>query len=706
MKSILTLIVTCLFIGFLNTDTTVQGTITDATTGDKVFAATVQFFQAGELIAGTTTNSDGFFRLFIEPGTYDIQVDYTGYPTKMLYNVVVKSETINTVDVQLNADSSLEDLSLDEVVVTEYKVPVVEMDKTTSGAVITGEDVRKFATKEISSVAATTSGTTTAKDAGAVTVRGTRSGATDVYVDGIRTPVEATKSKSSPRSTPPAVREEAAEPLPEITLSYDTETYEEKIESRPYSDEDAVLKEIEKSGGIKLELTEESTAAKTITEPPIKVEKAGQLTAGEWRDLDNWTFWNNLMGDPTFSKMRTHWDFHPNHRYSVFFNDQEERPIADLRVSLVNSEGVTVWEGRTDNSGKAELWGNFYGGSERHFELIATHEGQQYTFQPASFEQNQNLFKLPVDCKPRDQVDLAFVVDATGSMSDEINYLKAEMSDVIQRVKEDNATLKINTASVFYRDEGDDYVTQSSPFTPNTRTTSGFIQMQSAAGGGDYPEAVHTALEVAIDSLAWSDDALSRILFLVLDAPAHNNPKVLTSLHQSVKKAAAKGIKIIPITASGINKKTEFLMKFFAMGTNGTYVFITNHSGIGNHHIEATAESYNVEPLNDLMVRLILENTEYETCEQVDKLTAKQIQKHIKSETKNGQKVKGLDFKISYFPNPAENRFFLNLEKAVDLLIISSTNGHEVKRLGPLTSGRTGVDLSTFVAGYLCVAVC
>jgi len=42
------------------------------------------------------------------------------------------------------------------------------------------------------------------------------------------------------------------------------------------------------------------------------------------------------------------------------------------------------------------------------------------------------------------------------------------------------------------------------------------------------------------------------------------------------------------------------------MGTNGTYVFITNHSGVGNEHIEATVGEYQVEKLKDLIARLII----------------------------------------------------------------------------------------------------
>ena len=91
----------------------------------------------------------------------------------------------------------------------------------------------------------------------------------------------------------------------------------------------------------------------------------------------------------------------------------------------------------------------------------------------------------------------------------------------------------------------------------------------------------------------------------MLDAPPHYEPEVIVKLHESILKAAEKGIKVIPVTASGINKETEFLMRFFSITTNGSYVFITDDSGVGDDHLEPTVGDYQVEFLNNLMVRLI-----------------------------------------------------------------------------------------------------
>ena len=203
------------------------------------------------------------------------------------------------------------------------------------------------------------------------------------------------------------------------------------------------------------------------------------------------------------------------------------------------------------------------------------------------------------------KADIAFVVDATGSMGDEIGFLKSDLLDILGRATDRHPDLAMRTAALFYRDEGDDYLTRHSDFSANASATINFIQKQQADGGGDYPEAVHTALERMLQDLSWDESARTRLAFLILDAPAHHETHVISSLQKSVTACARQGIRLVPVAASGVDKNTEFMLRFFAITTGGTYVFLTNDSGVGNDHIEATVGDYEVEQLNELMIRLI-----------------------------------------------------------------------------------------------------
>jgi len=335
--------------------------------------------------------------------------------------------------------------------------------------------------------------------------------------------------------------------------------------------------------------------------------EAGLITAAEWNDLDHWNFWEDLLTGEEYSKQPDYWSFHNENRISVLLKDTNGKPVYDISIRLERN-GTIVWESKTDNFGRAEL----FVGLEQKTQLGNLDEYELFIDSQVSaapiktFDEGINELGFGGVPVVSDKVEVGFVVDATGSMSDELEFLKKDLQEVISRVENEAPNLDILTGTVFYRDVDDDYVVRHSGFTKDIQTTLNFIKAQNADGGGDFPEAVHTALNTAMNELQWSNSTKTRIAFLLLDAPPHYNQSVIKDLHESILKAAKNGIKLIPVTASGIDKDTEFLMRFFSITTNGTYVFITDDSGIGNDHLEASVGQYEVEKLNDLMVRLIL----------------------------------------------------------------------------------------------------
>lgn len=327
----------------------------------------------------------------------------------------------------------------------------------------------------------------------------------------------------------------------------------------------------------------------------------GVLTAGEWNDLNNWDFWNNLLNNQEYYEDVNKWNLKEIKRYSFVVADKNNSLVANAEICLLSGK-VEVWKTKTDNKGKATLW------SDLDLDGLTAQvkfEDTEVIVDAIEYAQGVNKVHLNKPIENKKIIDIYFAVDATGSMGDEINYLKAELNNVIKRIKQNNPSLEMRFGSVFYRDEGDEYVTRPFTFTNDETSLISFISSQSANGGGDFPEAVHSALDVAITQNSWNDNASARIMFLLLDAPPHYTQDVISSLELNLIKAAEKGIKIIPITASGIDKSTEYLMRSFAILTNGTYVFITDDSGVGNDHLEPTIGKFEVEKLNDLMVRLV-----------------------------------------------------------------------------------------------------
>lgn len=352
--------------------------------------------------------------------------------------------------------------------------------------------------------------------------------------------------------------------------------------------------------------------------------EAGIVTAGEWNDLENWDFWVDLMtqqgnGAMDYWKIPSYWGLYTDDRFAVRVADAQDNPVCGAKVELLvqdSGDYSVEWTAISDNRGSAELWYNYLGN-------MVTDEVREFRVRVNGVISDQEILPvwigadtLTVNHIVAEQVpvsgsaDIAFIVDATGSMGDEIKFLKDDLTDIIAKVSGNFSGVSLRTAALFYRDDGDAYLTRADNFTEDHTRTVEFISKQSARGGGDYPEAVHTALERALQELSWETGNRARLAFLLLDAPPHYEVEVVGKVRRLIKQYAAAGIKIIPIGASGIDKKTEFLLRYMSMFTDGTYVFITDDSGVGDSHIVPSVGPYQVELLNKILERLILEYVE------------------------------------------------------------------------------------------------
>ena len=338
---------------------------------------------------------------------------------------------------------------------------------------------------------------------------------------------------------------------------------------------------------------------------------AGLLTAGEVNDFAKWHLWNTYL-QSSVNHQKT-WQLAPLHRYTVQLTNRHGYPIASRAVSLTDKNGNTLFQAVTDNTGKAELWLHLTGKNEPINGLQIRLDDQ---IQAAKeWNEGLNTFVLDELCEESDQVDVMFVFDATGSMGDELRYLQAEMKDVIARAKEATGGLNIRTGAVVYRDHVyDEYLTRISRLTDDIAVTQTFIDKQEANGGGDYPEAVPEALMAALNSGGWNENARTRIAFLILDAPCHEDSATLALLHDQILNAAALGVRIVPVVCSGLGESGEYLLRAISLATNGTSFFLTDDSGIGHSHLKPTTDSLKVEHLNDMLVRTIAEFSYMPSC--------------------------------------------------------------------------------------------
>jgi Mg-chelatase subunit ChlD len=233
---------------------------------------------------------------------------------------------------------------------------------------------------------------------------------------------------------------------------------------------------------------------------------------------------------------------------------------------------------------------------------------QEHSWNPWGLDIGQNTVRpTRVERRPRSPRrarDHGFLVDAPRSRGGEIAFIQSELKDIVRRVRAVEPDLDIRMSVVFYRDRGDAFITKSLPFTRNADEAVAFISGTTADGGGDFPEDMNAGLE-AMMRQRWSRDAVPQMLFLLADAPPQQYAGQDYTYHEAIQDAAASGIAIYPVAASGVDKPTEFLFRAMAVMTGGKYVFLTDDSGVGNSHEEPDITGYTVEKLNDLMVREI-----------------------------------------------------------------------------------------------------
>jgi len=160
----------------------IQGKVSDADTGEGLPFANVTIKVAGTTVGGQT-DFDGYYSIKPVPGgSYDVETNYVGYSSQITKGVLVVADKTTFLDIKMGTESEL----LDEIVIVEYKVPLIEQDKTSTGSTVTKEDIENLPTRNVNSIASTSAGVYQSDEGGSVNIKGSRSDATEYFIDGIR----------------------------------------------------------------------------------------------------------------------------------------------------------------------------------------------------------------------------------------------------------------------------------------------------------------------------------------------------------------------------------------------------------------------------------------------------------------------------------------------------------------------------------------
>jgi hypothetical protein len=172
--------------------------------------------------------------------------------------------------------------------------------------------------------------------------------------------------------------------------------------------------------------------------------------------------------------------------------------------------------------------------------------------------------------KPR--VEVAFVLDSTGSMGGLIEGAKQKIWSIANSIIAQKPTPEVRIGLLTYRDRGDEYVTKRFDLTDDIDTVFRNLQSFQADGGGDDPESVNQALHEAVTDFTWSADRkVLKIIFLVGDYPPHMDYAGDVKYPLTCREAARREI-IIDTVQCGEVEETARVWQDIARRAEGSYV--------------------------------------------------------------------------------------------------------------------------------------
>lgn len=214
------------------------------------------------------------------------------------------------------------------------------------------------------------------------------------------------------------------------------------------------------------------------------------------------------------------------------------------------------------------------------------------------------------------KIDVVFVLDTTGSMSDLIQTAKEKIWSIATTMSSAQQTPDIRIGLVAYRDRSDAYVTKVVDLSDDLDSVYATLMDFQADGGGDTPESVNKALYDAVHAMSWSEqDQAYKVIFLVGDAPPHMDYNEV-QYPEIVASALEKGIVVNTIQCGDIESAVQPWTQIAALGQGNFFQVEQSGSAV------AYTTPYD-EKIAELSARLDDTRLYYGTEEEKEKMAEK-----------------------------------------------------------------------------------
>lgn len=354
---------------------------------------------------------------------------------------------------------------------------------------------------------------------------------------------------------------------------------------------------------------EEVSAGVAIAPAPQQVLA---LKAGEIDDNADWDDYLLFRRDFMQQQFYDVHDVDVTGRHIINVTYDDGLPVLGARVRVYAGQRL-VSDTRTYATGQTLFFPNAtrQGQREDRFQVVVEKDGDEADFMLNTNETNEWFVTLPGKGQTLQdpiRLDVMFLIDATGSMADEIEELESNILSISAQIDEFPAQVQTRYGMVTYRDRGDEYITRVYDFTPDVREFQDELSGVRAEGGGDNPESLNEGLHDALHRAEWRVEDTVSLMFLVADAPPHLDYANDYDYAEEMVEAARLGVKIHPIASSGLDPQGEYIFRQLGQYTMGHFIFLAYEGDQGEYVREDLAagdQDFSVAALDELVVRLI-----------------------------------------------------------------------------------------------------
>ena len=333
------------------------------------------------------------------------------------------------------------------------------------------------------------------------------------------------------------------------------------------------------------------------------------LKAGFADDNKQFNLFINFL--EKFKTTAAHIDLNIKERITLTVKDKNGRsiPNADIVILADNKEIAT---GKTYADGTFLFFPSIYPEVFTFKAIVSKDTAKNDLALDRQGSRNKEIILDITQTKENDiPLDVVFIMDTTGSMGEEIQRLKNTI-EIINLNLAGESKNQVQFGMVLYRDKKEAYVTKVIPLTSDLEKFKKELNKVDAAGGGDYPEDLQSALKDSLKEIEWRKNAI-RLSFIITDAPPHLDYKQDYTYVSAMKEARERGIKLFTIGTGGLDINGEYVLRQISQFTSAKYIFLTygekgesegGTAGSVSHH---TGENFPTDKLESIVIRFAKE---------------------------------------------------------------------------------------------------